>query len=398
MQLRSPYPFWLMRNGYVHSYPYCDGEKKADVLVVGAGITGALTAYLLAREGLHVIVVDKRHPGMGSTAASTALLQYEIDEPLHSLIELCGRERAEGSYRACYEAVNALAVIVHEEKVDADFDARSSLQYASFKKDVPGLKKEYAARRKLGFDIEMLGGDDIREQFGFSAPAALLSARAAQVDAYRLVHGLLALPYDNLETYDCCEVLQIEDTRRGVRVHTTSGVVQAGHAVLACGYETEKFLPFSCATIGATFALVTKPLPDKEVRADLPLLWETKEPYLYVRVTSDNRIMAGGRDDESHNAARRDRDLPRKVKGLLGDLSVLFPDQGLVADYTWAGAFASTKDSLGYADKVPGKPRVYCNLGFGGNGILYSLIGGEIIRDSILGRDNGHKDLFPFNR
>ena len=75
MNLKTPYPFWLMRNGFLKTYPACGNDLKTDVAVVGAGITGAFTAYMLAKAGLGVTVLDKRHPGEGSTAASTALMQ-----------------------------------------------------------------------------------------------------------------------------------------------------------------------------------------------------------------------------------------------------------------------------------------------------------------------------------
>ena len=108
--------------------------------------------------------------------------------------------------------------------------------------------------------------------------------------------------------------------------------------------------------------------------------------------------MAGGRDDETDNPKKRGQALPRKNKILLKDLGNLFPGIALVPDYTWAGAFGSTKDSLGYVDAVPGRPGGFCNLGFGGNGILYSLIGAEIIRDRILDKKNDRDDVFAFDR
>ena len=399
MDLHTRYPYWLLKSGFENSYPLLDTDIKTDVAVVGAGITGALTAFALAEAGLDVIVLEKRHPGMGSTSASTALLQYEIDEPLHRLIDLCGRKRAEDSYRACYQAIDTLAALVTRKGLDAEFEKVPSLQYASYKKDVDSLKREYTARKRLGFAVSLLGPDEIKTAYGFTAPAALLSEQAGQVDAYRLAHGLLASDLENLRVYDCSELTTLEEHRRGLTLRLKNGVtVKAAKAVLACGYESLKYLDFHVASIGTTYALATKPLSDPLPWKERTLIWETKDPYLYLRTTADNRVMAGGRDDEAHNPFKADRALPRKVKGLLSDLEALLPGVAIYPDFTWAGAFASTRDSLGYIGPVPSRPHVYANLGFGGNGILYSQIGAEVIRAAIEGEKHPYANTFAFGR
>lgn len=84
MDLRTSYPFWLLDQGIIRSYPSLPHDMHTEIVVMGAGISGALVAWHLCKAGYQVVVVDKRHVGMGSTAASTALLQYEIDTPSRS--------------------------------------------------------------------------------------------------------------------------------------------------------------------------------------------------------------------------------------------------------------------------------------------------------------------------
>jgi ribulose 1,5-bisphosphate synthetase/thiazole synthase len=83
MNLHTNYPYWLLNSGIIKSYPSLSSAASADVVVIGAGISGALSAWHLCNAGYNVIVLEKRHAGMGSTAASTALLQYEIDTPMY---------------------------------------------------------------------------------------------------------------------------------------------------------------------------------------------------------------------------------------------------------------------------------------------------------------------------
>src|SRR5689334_12440586 len=98
MDLRSDLPFPLLRNGIIRSYPSLQRNIHTDVLIMGGGISGALTARQLVNSGQKIVLVDRRHIGMGSTAASTSLLQYEIDVPLHLLMEKIGERNAVRSY------------------------------------------------------------------------------------------------------------------------------------------------------------------------------------------------------------------------------------------------------------------------------------------------------------
>ena len=98
MQLLSPHPFWPIRDGLPGSYPPLDADARCDVVVLGAGISGALAAWHLTEAGADVIVLDRREVAHGSTAGSTSLLQYEIDEPLHRLARTYGWEQAAHAY------------------------------------------------------------------------------------------------------------------------------------------------------------------------------------------------------------------------------------------------------------------------------------------------------------
>ncbi len=201
-----------------------------------------------------------------------------------------------------------------------------------------------------------------------------------------------------MRVYDGLEVKQIECGRRSVNLVTDQGLkVTAGQAVIACGYESLKFLPFSVAAMETTYAFITKPLDKAALWADRTLLWETKTPYLYIRTTEDHRLLAGGRDDDYHQHQKRDRALPHKTRALAQDVEKLLGLK-IKPDFAWAGAFGSTRESLGYLGSIKHLPRVQFILGFGGNGILYSQIGAELVRDAVLGRQNNLKEVFSFDR
>ena len=109
MDLRTDYPFWLLDKGILGSYPSLEKDLSTEVAIVGAGISGALIAWQLCKAGIRCVMVDRRHVGMGSTAATTGLLQYEIDIPLAELIEKVGHKNAADSYLLCSQAIDELA-------------------------------------------------------------------------------------------------------------------------------------------------------------------------------------------------------------------------------------------------------------------------------------------------
>jgi glycine/D-amino acid oxidase-like deaminating enzyme len=128
------------------------------------------------------------------------------------------------------------------------------------------------------------------------------------------------------------------------------------------------------------------------------LIWETAQPYLYLRTTGDRRILIGGKDDAFQDADKRDRVLPLKAKTLERAFNKLFPKIDFKTDFQWAGTFASTKDGLPYIGTIRQHPRTYFALGFGGNGITFSAIAGQMIADMLSGKKNRDAEIFAFDR
>ena len=139
MKLSSGYPLNLIKNGLPFSYPKLEKDIKTDVLVLGGGISGALTAHYLIREGVDCTLIDARTIGLGSTCASTSLLQYEIDTPLYELIKMVGEKNAVRSYKLGVAAISKLAALAAKTGM-RDFELKKSLYYAAYKKDIPFLK------------------------------------------------------------------------------------------------------------------------------------------------------------------------------------------------------------------------------------------------------------------
>lgn len=401
MDLHSDYPFWMIKDGIKDAFPTLEADTKTEVLIIGGGISGALIGKHLSEAGLETMIVEKRHIGFGSTSASTAMLQYEIDSPLFKLMATQGVAHALRSYRICAEAIVKIGNICAKIPGGADFEAHPSLFYASSEKDAKGIiEPEFRARKLAGFKVKLLSETDIAEQFGFSAPAGILSEEGAHVDPYLLTQYLLGrMQQKGCQVFDLTEVDKWKPNAQNIEIKTTKGhTIRANFVVVACGYESQQYLPKKVTQLNSTFAIASKPMAaKKEFWHKNSLLWETKTPYLYLRTTSDNRIIVGGRDEEFYDPEKRDQLLPEKRRKLEADFKELFPDIPFQTDFAWAGTFAETKDGLPYIGHYH-NPRILFAMGYGGNGITFSVAASEMLSDLILGKKNKDFELFSFDR
>ena len=400
MKLSSGYPFNLIKNGLLFSYPKLEKDIKTDVLVLGGGISGALAAHYLIQEGIDCTLVDARTIGLGSTCASTSLLQYEIDTPLHQLIKMVGEKNAVRSYKLGTLAIARLAAIAAKTGM-RDFEIKKSLYYAAYKKDISYLKKEFEVRRKYGFRVKWLEEDQVFKQFGFSSAGGILSDIAATTDAYLLTHRLLQFNIGKgLKVYDRTQVVSIKHDRRNVQLKTQEKfIITAKKLVYATGYEVVDFISKPIVKLTSTYAIASEAFnsPVKPGKTDA-VIWNTAKPYLYLRSTNDNRIMIGGRDEELFSHFKRDKLIPKKAKQLQKDFKKIFPSIPFKTEFSWAGVFGSTKDGLPYIGPYKKLPNSFFALGFGGNGITFSQVAGEIIASLIKGKKNKDADIFSFER
>ena len=198
--------------------------------------------------------------------------------------------------------------------------------------------------------------------------------------------------------FDRTKALSYEQARRGVVIQTDRGPKISAKAVFfASGYETMEFFPRRIVRIKSTYATISEPFADLNWWRERALFWETGESYLYARTTADNRIIVGGEDDAIVRSAERDRQLGTKAAALRRKFTAL-TGRKFESAFNWAGPFASTKDGLAFIGRHPSFPRAFFALGFGGNGITFSVIASRVLRDLFLARPNRDAAIFSFAR
>lgn len=401
MDLKSGYPYWAIKNGLMRSFPALDSDLHCEIAIVGGGITGALIADHLQAAGHEVAVIEQCDIGWGSTAASTALLQYEIDTHLLDLARRLGACDAALAYRACAQALDHLRAMARDIRA-IGFAWSDSLYLATRWRERAGLVREAAARRRLGLDVDYLDAGELGERFGLVRPGALLSRQAACVDPYRLTHRLLQrVAARGAHVHARTRIAEILPQARSVRLRTAEGTqVHARHVVLATGYAAQQWLRRRVARNHSSYALASDPVPPESLGfLRRTMVWETARPYLYLRATPDHRIIAGGEDDRIDIPARRDARVLKKAQAISRKLGELLPHLRFTPAFAWAGTFAETADGLPFFGPHPQYGgRVHFAMAYGGNGITYSRIGAALLLARIERRRHPLSALFSFDR
>ncbi len=399
MDVRSGLSFWCAIDDQPLVAPRLPGDASCEIAVIGGGITGALVAYFLVKAGVNTLLVDRGQLAAGSSAASTGLLQYEVDTPLDELIAKVGEPHAVHAYRRGQQAVDEIEQIVGELPNDCGFSRHESLYFSSSRWHYRRVRREFECRRKHGFDVSFLERDELAARSSISATGAILSQGDAQINPFRFTQELLrAAMLNGLRAYADTAVEHVRQDADGVLLRTPHGKIAARKIVYATGYESHKYLKQDVGSLHSTYCVVSEPLTSSIGWPDDCLLWESARPYFYARKTADGRAMIGGEDTTFSDDHERDGLVDRKVARLQKRFSKLFPAIEFVPAYAWAGTFAETKDGLAYIGQPDDQPNAYFALGYGGNGITFSMIAAKLIVDLFFQRTNADAEVFRFGR
>lgn len=373
-------------------------DIRCEVLVVGMGISGAMIADALAGQGHDVVMIDRRGPLLGSTPATTALVQHEIDTPLSQLAPRIGKAKAERAWRRSRLAVGNLQGHIEQAGLDCRMTPRPSLYLAGNMLDAGALREEAAARRAAGLSADYLTPAALRERFGIERRGAILSTGNLALDPRQLTAALLLRALENKARFHApAEATAVEHGADGVTVATKGGpTIRAKQIVLATGYELFGLVPAGSHSVISTWAIATRPQP-RAVWPQQAFVWEASEPYLYARTTFDGRVICGGEDENFTDEETRDALIAAKSARIAAKLARLFPGIDASPDYSWAGAFGTTSTGLPMIGQVPRKPRIFAVMGYGGNGITFSRIASEIIASALDGKTDGDTDLFALD-
>lgn len=370
-------------------------DARADVCVVGAGIAGMTTAYLLGRAGKSVVVLDDGTIGGGMTGRTTAHLVTALDDRYFELEHLHGQKGARLAAQSHAASIDQIERIVRTEKVECEFERLDGYLFVPPGDSTEILDREIEAAYRAGLtNVKLVERAPIQS---YDTGKALRFPRQAQFHPLKYLSGLVnAIERDGGRIYTNTHAGNIEGGDQA-RIETSYGPVVIADAVVVAT-NTPVNDRFAIHTKQAAY--LTYVIGARAPKGSLPkaLFWDTPDPYHYVRIETGNdgydTLIAGGED---HKAGQSD-DANVRFAALEGWSRTLFPMLEEI-DYRWSGEVMEPVDGLAFIGQNPmDNKNVFIVTGDSGNGMTHGTIAGMLITDLILDRPNEWASLYDPSR
>ncbi|QDE81439.1 FAD-dependent oxidoreductase [Myxococcus xanthus] len=368
-------------------FPALPGDVTVDVAIIGGGMAGLTTAWLLKRAGKRVAVLDMHRILSGQTGQTTAHLTEVLDTPYATLRRDFGEKGAQLAASSSRAAIEQIAALVDELGIDCDFQRVPMYRYAETERELADLHHEVTAAREAG----------LLATFTHDVPLPYPVKGALRVEDQALFHPrkyLLALadriPGDGSHLFENTRVTEVHDGAP-CRVVTDRGTVTAAAVVEATTTPLNRV------------AMHTKLYPYRTYAVAGPLngplepgqYYDSQEPYHYIRTQQVNGrtyVIVGGEDHK----VGTDEDTARRYAALEAYTLRRFP----VTDIThrWSGQVIEPADGLAYIGRNTASRHVYVATGFSGTGMTFGTLAGMILSDAILDRQNPFAALYSATR
>ncbi len=368
-------------------------SANTGVCIIGAGIAGLTTAYLLAKEGKSVIVLDDGPIGGGETGRTTAHLSNALDDRYFEIERLHGAKGARLAAESHTAAIDRIEQIVREEKIDCDFERLDGFLFRFPGQAAEYLDEEFEAARRAGADVQMAERAPIPQ---YNSGKCLRFPGQAMFHPLRYLSGLAgAIERMGGMIYTRSHVEEIRDghpvqirVKGGYTVSATAAVVATNTPINDWVKIHTKQAPYRTYVIGALVAKNAIP------RA---LFWDTADPYHYVRLQNYSErhdvLIIGGEDHktgQAHHTVERFERLEDWAREM-------FPEIEYV-EFTWSGQVMEPVDALAFIGRNPGEECVYIATGDSGHGMTHGTIAGVLLTDLIQSRENAWAQLYDPSR
>ena len=378
-------------------------SAQADVCIVGAGIAGMTSAYLLARRGKSVVVLDDGPVGGGETGRTTAHLSFALDDRYSHLESVHGTEGARLAAESHMAAVDQIEAIVAAEGIGCDFRRLHGYLFVPPGDDTDILNEELAAAHRAGLgDVELVPRAPIDD---FDTGPCLRFPRQAQFHPLKYLAGLArAITRMGGRIYTNAHVTAVEGGERPSVTTDAGHTVTAGAIIIATNSPISDWVALHTKQEPYRTYVVGLRVPHRSVA--LNLYWDTGDPYHYVRLAwpastgknddepTHDYLIVGGEDHK----ANEEYDAEARFAHLEQWARERFPSVEEV-EFRWSGQVQEPVDSLGFIGlDASGKDNVYIITGDSGHGMTHGTIGGMLCTDLITGKENPWVELYDPNR
>jgi glycine/D-amino acid oxidase-like deaminating enzyme/nitrite reductase/ring-hydroxylating ferredoxin subunit len=377
----------------ISSRPTLSEDMTADVCVVGAGIAGLTTAYLLTDEGRSVIVLDDGAIAGGETSRTTAHLVNALDDRYFEIERLHGEKGARLAAESHTAAIDRIEAIVAKEKIACDFERLDGYLFVPPGDSTDVLDKELEAVHRAGLEnVECIRRAPLE---GFNTGPCLRFPRQAQFHPLKYLDALAqAIEAKGGRIFNNTHAEEFKDGFPAQVKTGRSQVVSAGAVVVATNTPVNDLVAIHTKQAAYRTYVIGLRVPKGLVAK--ALYWDTPDPYHYVRlqeVPGYEVLIVGGEDHKTGQADDADERFAR--------LEAWTRERFRVAgamEFHWSGQIMEPIDSLAFIGRNPGDKNIYVATGDSGNGMTHGTIAGILLTDLILGRENEWETLYDPSR
>jgi len=361
---------------------------KTDVLIIGSGYTGMVTALQLRRSHVDVTLIDQTLIGSEASAKNGGMVLTGLSVGLSTILDRFGREKMASFFRESLESISCVEKLVYLGKIDCHFNRSGCLQAAYRPRHYEGLKKEQEfLSQYLNYETRLIPAEQMSDEIGSALYCGgLLDFKSAGIHPARYIGGLVRMAGDaGVDLHECVVALQIEPVEGKYRVKTSRGTIVAENVVIATNGYTTNLTPWHMKRVVAveSFMIATQELSEKEAQLLIPqnrMVFDTKRFLYYFRLSPDGkRLLFGGRPKKPHKS------LSDRTEQIRRDMIEVFPQLAKSSiDYAWSGKLAFTTDRMPIIGEHKG---LYYAMGYCGHGVGLATYFGFKLADMILGKN-----------
>lgn len=376
----------------LYSYPAVDSNLQCDVCVVGAGIAGITTAYLLGKSGKRVIVVDDGPVAGGQSQRTTGHLSFILRERFFDLENYFGTQKAKIAVESHRAAIDFINSVISEHKIDCDFSMQKAYLFLSPNQNSEIIEKELQAVKRLGLPGKKVPRAPLE---GVDTGLAICFSDHAQFHPLKYINSLSdIIESQGNKIYCNTHINSIKREKNYILSTNNNHFIEASHVVIATNSPiNNRFFPHLKQAAYRTYVIAGK-IPEKDV--PLGLFYDTLDPYHYFR-THRNRqgeeiLIVGGED---HRTAE-ERNIEQRYRELEYWTEQRFPRFKLIN--RWSGQVTESIDGLGFIGRAKNNQELYIITGDSGNGLTHGTIGALLINDLIDGKASPWQELYNPHR